>query len=331
MDLNQIIATERVRWRRAFFVFASLLTAISALYLALGELTIFPFWQLSYIEQQLLVQLRMPRLVSALTIGASLAVAGAILQTLLANPLAEPGIIGISGGSSLGMVVVMFGLPWFATPLGFMVGAFLGALLFTLLLVFVASKLKLNTSRLLLVGVALGILSSAVVTWAFYFSDDMNLRQLLYWLMGNLAGNQWYQLFIVVLVLPVLVWLTSQASNLDKLMLGESHAKQLGLDITKMRRLMIICAALLVGSSVALGGVIGFVGLIVPHLIRLKFGYDHRYLLPLSAMAGAGLVALADLVARMSLSSGELPVGVVTTTIGAPIFIWMLVKNHDYR
>ncbi|MDN2481063.1 vitamin B12 ABC transporter permease BtuC [Vibrio agarivorans] len=331
MDLNQIIATERVRWRRAFFIFASLLTAISAFYLALGELTIFPFWQLSDIEQQLLLQLRMPRLVSALTIGASLAVAGAILQTLLANPLAEPGIIGISGGSSLGMVVVMFGLPWFATPLGFMVGAFLGALLFTLLLVFVASKLKLNTSRLLLVGVALGILSSAVVTWAFYFSDDMNLRQLLYWLMGNLAGNQWYQLFIVVLVLPVLVWLTSQASNLDKLMLGESHAKQLGLDITKMRRLMIICAALLVGSSVALGGVIGFVGLIVPHLIRLKFGYDHRYLLPLSAMAGAGLVALADLVARMSLSSGELPVGVVTTTIGAPIFIWMLVKNHDYR
>ncbi|WP_264877434.1 vitamin B12 ABC transporter permease BtuC [Vibrio agarivorans] len=331
MDLNQIIATERVRWRRAFFIFASLLTAISAFYLALGELTIFPFWQLSDIEQQLLLQLRMPRLVSALTIGASLAVAGAILQTLLANPLAEPGIIGISGGSSLGMVVVMFGLPWFATPLGFMIGAFLGALLFTLLLVFVASKLKLNTSRLLLVGVALGILSSAVVTWAFYFSDDMNLRQLLYWLMGNLAGNQWYQLFIVILVLPVLVWLTSQASNLDKLMLGESHAKQLGLDITKMRRLMIICAALLVGSSVALGGVIGFVGLIVPHLIRLKFGYDHRYLLPLSAMAGAGLVALADLVARMSLSSGELPVGVVTTTIGAPIFIWMLVKNHDYR
>ncbi|MGR5118229.1 vitamin B12 ABC transporter permease BtuC [Vibrio astriarenae] len=331
MDLNQIIATERVRWRRAFFIFASLLTAISAFYLALGELTIFPFWQLSDIEQQLLLQLRMPRLVSALTIGASLAVAGAILQTLLANPLAEPGIIGISGGSSLGMVVVMFGLPWFATPLGFMVGAFLGALLFTLLLVFVASKLKLNTSRLLLVGVALGILSSAVVTWAFYFSDDMNLRQLLYWLMGNLAGNQWYQLFIVLLVLPVLVWLTSQASNLDKLMLGESHAKQLGLDITKIRRLMIICAALLVGSSVALGGVIGFVGLIVPHLIRLKFGYDHRYLLPLSAMAGAGLVALADLVARMSLSSGELPVGVVTTTIGAPIFIWMLVKNHDYR
>ncbi|CAM4405864.1 vitamin B12 ABC transporter permease BtuC [Vibrio agarivorans] len=331
MDLNQIIATERVRWRRAFFIFASLLTVISAFYLALGELTIFPFWQLSDIEQQLLLQLRMPRLVSALTIGASLAVAGAILQTLLANPLAEPGIIGISGGSSLGMVVVMFGLPWFATPLGFMVGAFLGALLFTLLLVFVASKLKLNTSRLLLVGVALGILSSAVVTWAFYFSDDMNLRQLLYWLMGNLAGNQWYQLFVVILVLPVLVWLTSQASNLDKLMLGESHAKQLGLDITKMRRLMIICAALLVGSSVALGGVIGFVGLIVPHLIRLKFGYDHRYLLPLSAMAGAGLVALADLVARMSLSSGELPVGVVTTTIGAPIFIWMLVKNHDYR
>ncbi|QIA63378.1 vitamin B12 ABC transporter permease BtuC [Vibrio astriarenae] len=331
MNLDHIIAKERVRWRRAFFIFTSLLTTISAFYLALGELTIFPFWELSEIEQQLLLQLRMPRLISAITIGASLAVAGAVLQTLLANPLAEPGIIGISGGASLGMVVVLFGLPWLASPLGFMVGAFLGALAFTLLLVFVATRLKLNTSRLLLVGVALGILSSAVVTWAFYFSDDMSLRQLLYWLMGNLAGNQWYQLSIVGLVVPILLWVVTQASNLDKLMLGESHAKQLGVDILKLRWVMIVCAALLVGSSVALGGVIGFIGLVVPHLIRLWFGYDHRYLLPLSAMAGASLVVFADLIARLALSSGELPVGVVTTTIGAPIFIWMLVKNHDYR
>ncbi|GAL09908.1 vitamin B12 ABC transporter permease component BtuC [Vibrio astriarenae] len=246
-----------------FFIFTSLLTTISVFYLALGELTIFPFWELSEIEQQLLLQLRMPRLISAITIGASLAVAGAVLQTLLANPLAEPGIIGISGGASLGMVVVLFGLPWLASPLGFMVGAFLGALAFTLLLVFVATRLKLNTSRLLLVGVALGILSSAVVTWAFYFSDDMSLRQLLYWLMGNLAGNQWYQLSIVGLVVPILLWVATQSSNLDKLMLGESHAKQLGVDIVTLRWVMIVCAALLVGSSVALGGVIGFIGLVV--------------------------------------------------------------------
>ncbi|MDR9828921.1 vitamin B12 ABC transporter permease BtuC [Vibrio sp. FNV 38] len=331
MDLHRILETERVRWRRAFFVFTTLLILVSSFYLALGELTIFPFWQLSNIEQQLLLQLRMPRLVSAVTIGASLAVAGAILQTLLANPLAEPGIIGISGGSSLGMVVVMFWLPWLATPIGFMAGAFIGALLFTFLLVFIAARLKLNTSRLLLVGVALGILSSAVVTWAFYFSDDLNLRQLLYWLMGNLAGNQWYQLSIIGLVIPVLAWLFFQAESLDKLMLGESHAKQLGLDINKTRRLMIVCSALLVGSAVALGGVIGFIGLVVPHLIRLWFGYDHKYVLPLSALAGASLVVFADLVARLALSSGELPVGVVTTTIGAPIFIWMLVRNHDYR
>ncbi|MGL6261765.1 vitamin B12 ABC transporter permease BtuC [Vibrio sp. WXL103] len=331
MELESILACERARWRRAFFVFAALLIVVSALYLALGELTIFPFWSMSDIEQQLLIQLRLPRLLSALMIGASLAVAGAVLQTLLANPLAEPGIIGISGGASLAMVVVLFGVPWAATTFGLMVAAFVGALSFTALLVFIARRLNLNTPRLLLVGVALGIMSSALVTWAFYFSDDMNLRQLLYWLMGNLAGNQWYQLGLVLVVLPTLTWIGLQSAKLDKLMLGESHARQLGLNLDALRMTMIIAASLLVGSAVALGGIIGFVGLVVPHLIRLWFGYDHRYLVPMSAMAGASLVALADLIARLALSSGELPVGVVTTTLGAPVFIWMLIRNHDYR
>lgn len=331
MELESILACERARWRRAFFIFAALLIAVSALNLALGELIIFPFWSMSDIEQQLLIQLRLPRLLSALMIGASLAVAGAVLQTLLANPLAEPGIIGISGGASLAMVVVLIGVPWAATTLGLMVAAFVGALSFTALLVFIARRLNLNTPRLLLVGVALGIMSSALVTWAFYFSDDMNLRQLLYWLMGNLAGNQWYQLSLVLVFLPTLTWIGLQSSKLDKLMLGESHARQLGLNLDALRMTMIIAASLLVGSAVALGGIIGFVGLVVPHLIRLWFGYDHRYLIPMSAMAGASLVALADLIARLALSSGELPVGVVTTTLGAPVFIWMLIRNHDYR
>ena len=192
-----------------------------------------------------------------------------------------------------------------------------------------ARKLRLTTARLLLVGVALGILSGAVVTWAFYFSDDLGLRQLMYWLMGSVAGVSWYQHLLSLVAVPVVIWLVLQGGGLDKLMLGEGHAKQLGIDIHRVRWRLILAIALLVGASVALGGVIGFVGLVVPHLLRLTLGSENRLLLPLSALCGALLLVSADLIARLALGSGELPLGVVTTTLGAPIFIWMLVRNHD--
>lgn len=328
MDFSQLIQHKQRRWQRAAVVMLLLLLVASLSYVMVGELFISPFEPMSPLEQKLLLDLRLPRLFAAIVIGAALAVSGATLQVLLGNVLAEPGVIGISGGASVAMVVVLFFFPESASPELFMISAVIGSLLFTLLLVSIAKAMRLTTTRLLLVGVALGILSGAVVTWAFYFSDDLSLRQLMYWLMGSIGGASWYQHTLSLVTVPVIIWLMLQGKTLDKLMLGETHAKQLGVDVARLRWQLILAVSVLVGAAVALGGVIGFVGLVVPHLLRLALGTENRMLLPLSAISGALLLVFADTIARLALNSAELPLGVVTTSLGAPIFIWMLIKNH---
>lgn len=331
MEFSQLIYRKQRRWN--LFAIAAIVSLLlfSLLYLMVGEVFISPFSEVTPLMEQLVLQLRLPRLLTAIAIGAALAVSGAVLQVLLGNVLAEPGVLGISGGASVMMVLVLFFIPVFATPVGFMLAAVVGALLFTLLLVSFAQVARLTTTRLLLVGVALGILSGAVVTWAFYFSDDLSLRQLMYWLMGSVGGASWYHHILTLMLLPVLIWLCFKGQVLDKLMMGETHAKQLGIDVEAVRWKLILAVSVLVGGAVALGGVIGFVGLVVPHLLRLSLGSENRCLLPMSALSGAALLVFADIIARTSLDSAELPLGVVTTSIGAPIFIWMLVKNHDSR
>lgn len=328
MDFSQLLQHKQRRWQRAAVIMLLLLLIASLSYVMVGELLILPFDPMSPLEQKLLLELRLPRLLAAIVIGAALAVSGATLQVLLGNVLAEPGVIGISGGASVAMVVVLFFFPAAASPEVFMVSAIAGSLLFTLLLVSIAKAMRLTTTRLLLVGVALGILSGAVVTWAFYFSDDLSLRQLMYWLMGSIGGASWYQHTLSLVAVPVIIWLMLQGRTLDKLMLGEIHAKQLGVDVARLRWQLILAVSILVGAAVALGGVIGFVGLVVPHLLRLALGTENRMLLPLSAVSGALLLVFADTIARLALDSAELPLGVVTTSIGAPVFIWMLIKNH---
>ncbi|MGF1694156.1 vitamin B12 ABC transporter permease BtuC [Vibrio lamellibrachiae] len=329
MQFNQLLLQKHRRWMRYSLILSLLLCISSSIYLIIGELTISPFGSLSSLEYQLLYQLRLPRLIAAMAIGASLAVSGAVLQVLLGNVLAEPGVLGISGGASVAMVIVLFFFPLAASAHVFMLAAVAGAMVFTLILVSMAKAMRLTTARLLLVGVALGILASAAVTWAFYFSDDLSLRQLMYWLMGSIGGTSWYQHTVTLVILPVLLWLCIQGNVLDKLMMGEAHAKQLGVNVDSVRWKLIFAVSILVGGAVAIGGVIGFVGLVVPHLLRLAFGTENKYLIPVAALSGALLVVVADLIARLALDSAELPLGVVTTTLGAPIFIWMLVKNHD--
>ncbi|CZF78942.1 Vitamin B12 import system permease protein BtuC [Grimontia celer] len=275
----------------------------------------------------MLIELRVPRVIAAIVIGASLAVSGGVLQVLLGNPLAEPGVLGISGGASLALVVVMFLFPALATPYGLMSAAMAGALVFTAILVMLARRRAMSTARLLLIGVALGILSGAIVTWAFYFSSDLNLRQLMYWLMGSLSGVHWAQLTLTIIVVPALAWLCFQGKKLDLMMLGEMQAKQLGLDTDSLRWRLILLVSLLVGASVAMAGVIGFVGLVVPHFLRLWLGTENKFLLPLSAVSGAALMLVADTIGRMAIAEAELPVGAVTTSIGAPLFIWMLMRR----
>lgn len=328
MLLNELMARRQARWRAGFIVAGIILLIATFLSLSVGEIFIWPWSPASSLEEQLLIQLRMPRFFAALAIGASLAASGAVLQVLLGNPLAEPGVLGISGGASLALVVVLFFLPFAPSPLLMMAAAMIGALCFTLVLVGLSRRRKVSTARLLLIGVALGILSGAVVTWAFYFSDDLNLRMLMYWLMGSVAGVSWPQLILLVVVSPVLIWLCLQGKKLDLLMLGEHQAKQLGLNVDAFRWRLILIVSLLVGASVALGGVIGFIGLVIPHLLRLTFGTENRFLLPLSAICGALLLALADTLSRIILPAAELPVGVVITSIGAPVFIWMLLRSQ---
>ncbi|WP_059120919.1 vitamin B12 ABC transporter permease BtuC [Vibrio sp. MEBiC08052] len=331
MNFTQLLFEKRKRWYRAMITMSALLLVSSAVYVFAGEVFIAPWREMTGFEQQLILDLRLPRLIAAMVIGACLAVSGATLQVLLGNVLAEPGIIGVSGGASVAMVIILFFFPFAATPLVFMFGAIVGAMVFTAILVGIARSMKLTTIRLLLVGVALGILTRSVVTWAFYFSTDLSLRQLMYWLMGSIGGIDWSYHLLSLLILPVLIWLIGQGRVLDRLMMGEMHAKQLGIDVHRVRWKLVVAVAVLVGASVALGGIIGFVGLVVPHLLRLAFGTENRYLLPLSAIAGALLLVFADLISRTALDAAELPLGVVTTTVGAPVFIWMLLKSHDSR
>ncbi|WP_305370419.1 vitamin B12 ABC transporter permease BtuC [Photobacterium leiognathi] len=328
MSLNALLIHQRSRWRMSFWLLSLSLVVVCFYSLSVGELWIKPWAPDGALEQQLLFQLRLPRLLAAFAVGAALASSGAVLQVLLGNPLAEPGVLGISGGASLALVCVLFFFPFTPSPMLAMIAAMVGALVFTLILVGLSRRRSVSMTRLLLIGVALGILSSAVITWAFYFSDDLSMRQLMYWLMGSLGGVSWQQLSLLLFIVPVLIVLCCQGKKLDILMLGELHARQLGLNVASLRWKLILMVSLLVGSSVALAGVIGFIGLVVPHLIRLILGTENRYLLPLSAIAGGLLLVFADTLSRILLPSADLPVGVVTTSLGAPVFIWMLMRSQ---
>ena len=328
MLLNELLYRQQRRWRTCLIVSSLLLVAICVFAVAVGEIWILPWAPNGALEQQLLLQLRIPRVLAALIVGAALASSGAVLQVLLGNPLAEPGVLGISGGASLAVVLLLFFVPITPTPFITMIAAMAGALLFTLILVGFSRRQKVSMARLLLIGVALGILSGAVVTWVFYFSDDLSMRQLMYWLMGSVGGVSWEQLSLLFVIVPVLIVLCMQGKSLDVMMLGDVAARQLGVDVRRIRWLLILMISLLVGCSVALAGVIGFVGLVVPHLLRLQFGTENRYLLPLSAICGGILLVLADTLSRVLLADADLPIGVVTTSLGAPVFIWMLMRSQ---
>ena len=270
-------------------------------------------------------QIRLPRTLAVLLVGAALAISGAVMQALFENPLAEPGLLGVSNGAGVGLIAaVLLGqgqLPNWALGLC----AIAGALIITLILLRFARR-HLSTSRLLLAGVALGIICSALMTWAIYFSTSVDLRQLMYWMMGGFGGVDWRQSWLMLALIPVLLWICCQSRPMNMLALGEISARQLGLPLWFWRNVLVAATGWMVGVSVALAGAIGFIGLEIPHIIRLCGLTDHRVLLPGCALAGASALLLADIVARLALAAAELPIGVVTATLGAPVFIWLLLK-----
>lgn len=270
-------------------------------------------------------QIRLPRTLAVLLVGAALAISGAVMQALFENPLAEPGLLGVSNGAGVGLIAaVLLGQGQFPNwALGLC--AIAGALIITLILLRFARR-HLSTSRLLLAGVALGIICSALMTWAIYFSTSVDLRQLMYWMMGGFGGVDWRQSWLMLALIPVLLWICCQSRPMNMLALGEISARQLGLPLWFWRNVLVAATGWMVGVSVALAGAIGFIGLVIPHILRLCGLTDHRVLLPGCALAGASALLLADVVARLALAAAELPIGVVTATLGAPVFIWLLLK-----
>lgn len=331
--LHGLFGTQQRRYRRWLLSLAVVLMAAVILSLQSGAVGVGldVLWRpVSALEQQVFWQLRLPRTLLAVLVGASLALCGAVLQVLLHNPLAEPGLIGISSGASLAAVLTLSLAGWLGWHLphwGVSLAAFVGALVVTLLLMLL-SRRRLGQGALLLFGVAVGIFANAILTWLLYLADDASLRTFLFWMMGSLGYGQRLPWGWWLPALFALLWLVRQGRRLDLLALGEQQARLQGLNAHQLRPRLVLAVCLLTAFSVAMAGVIGFVGLLVPHLLRLLAGGRQRFLLPASALAGAALLVLADVLARQTLVSGELPIGAVTATLGAPVFVWLLVKRH---
>ncbi|WP_343644700.1 vitamin B12 ABC transporter permease BtuC [Enterobacter sp.] len=311
--------------RRRLLVLLLLLLSATAISLCAGDRWLGPERWFGPDGRLFVWQIRLPRTLAVILVGAALALCGTIMQALFENPLAEPGLLGVSNGAGVGLIAaVMLGGGELSTW-GISLSAILGALLITLVLLRFARR-HLSTSRLLLAGVALGIICSALMTWAVYFSTSFDLRQLMYWMMGGFGGVDWKQGWLMALLIPVMLWAAFQAQPLNVLALGETSARQLGMSLGLWRNVLVIAIGWMVGVSVALAGAIGFIGLVIPHMLRLSGITDHRTLLPASAAAGAATLLVADIIARLALTAAELPIGVVTATLGAPVFIWLLLK-----
>ncbi|HBL7502712.1 TPA: vitamin B12 ABC transporter permease BtuC [Escherichia coli] len=313
---------QNIRWLLCLSVLMLLALLLS---LCAGEQWISPGDWFTPRGELFVWQIRLPRTLAVLLVGAALAISGAVMQALFENPLAEPGLLGVSNGAGVGLIAaVLLGqgqLPNWALGLC----AIAGALIITLILLRFARR-HLSTSRLLLAGVALGIICSALMTWAIYFSTSVDLRQLMYWMMGGFGGVDWRQSWLMLALIPVLLWICCQSRPMNMLALGEISARQLGLPLWFWRNVLVAATGWMVGVCVALAGAIGFIGLVIPHILRLCGLTDHRVLLPGCALAGASALLLADIVARLALAAAELPIGVVTATLGAPVFIWLLLK-----
>ena len=285
--------------------------------------------------QSIIMDIRLPRIILALLVGSVLAILGAVMQGLFRDPLADPSLIGVSGGASVGasIVIVTAGGAMLSPLAGLSMvalGAFIGGVITTLVVYRVATSiLGTSVTTMLLAGIAIGAIAGAFNSLLSYFSDNQMLRQISVWQMGNLGEANWQKASLMAAVsLIIFSLLPSHAKSLNAFLLGESEARHLGIDVQRIKRQLIFLTALGVGVSVALAGLIGFVGLVIPHMVRLLIGPDHRALLPASALAGASLLLIADSIARVVVLPAELPTGILTALLGAPFFVMLLLKQR---
>lgn len=301
----------------------SIATAICLLFgLAIGEQWINPFTASDTLERTILWELRFPRLLTAFAVGGLLALAGAWFQVLLGNPLAEPYVLGVAGSASAGAVAGLMFMPesaW-AMSAGAFVGAWIG-------IVFVMFFSHLGANRMLLAGVVLAAFWSAVLALLLALLPEQGLFRAFSWMMGDLSHSD------LPVPLLLLAWIIALACglilsrSLDKLLLGERHAEALGVDVKQLRQRLLLLASAVTALAVTAAGTIGFVGLVIPHLMRLLFGSLHSAVLPASAIGGGLLLLLADSAARTVIAPAELPVGILTAIIGVPVFLFLLLRR----
>ncbi len=292
---------------------------------------------LSTQERVILEAVRLPRTALGVLVGAGLAVSGAMMQGLFRNPLADPGIVGVTSGAGLAAVAAIVLGNTMLAPVAMVLGnqflplmAFFGGLFNTCLLYVIATRDgRTSTTALILCGIAIGALTAAVMGLLIVMADDRQLRDITFWSLGSLGGATYGRVIsILPFVAVVLVIMPFVAKGLDALILGDAAAFHMGIPVQRLKKVVIVAVAAACGSTVAVAGSIGFVGIVVPHLLRLTMGPSHRFLLPGSALGGGALLLVADSVARTVAAPAELPIGVITALFGAPVFLFLLLGKN---
>lgn len=295
-------------------------------------------WSFAWAEEWVLVEgIRAPRTLGALLAGALLGLAGALAQGLFRNPLADPGLVGVSAGAGLGAVsIIVLGTTMLAPLTAFLgiyalqIASFLGGLATTFILYRVATRSgQTAIATMLLAGIAIAALAGAITGVLVYVATDSQLRDLTFWGLGSLSGANWTKIAASGPIITIsLIAAAFLSKGLNALTLGEATAAHLGVPVQRFKLLTILAVAGATGASVAVSGGIGFVGIVVPHLLRLVIGPDHRYLLPATALLGASFLLLADAVSRLIVAPAELPIGIITAAFGGPFFLWILLRKR---
>lgn len=288
-------------------------------------------------EAVVLWDIRAPRLILGICVGAALAVSGAVMQGLFRNPLADPGLVGVGAGAGLGAITAIVLGGMLPASLAALTGtylvpiaAFLGAWFSTLVLYRVATRGgRTSVATMLLAGIALGALAGAASGLLVYVADDSQLRDLTFWGLGSLAGGSWAKVAVAgPLIVIAIVVACTLGRGLNGLAMGEATAHHIGIPVQRMKNVAILTVAAAMGAAVAVSGGIGFIGIVVPHLLRLWSSPDHRTLLVNAALLGASMLLVADMISRVVIAPAELPIGIITAVLGAPVFLWILLRKR---
>ena len=337
MVLNKFLLPRQKYFLVSFLIF--LLTSI-VLGVSIGSFDIsiknILQFNVDSLSKTILLTIRMPRVVLAAFVGASLAISGACLQGLFRNPLADPGLIGVSAGAALGAAFSIVFSSYFTSfnlfgPYLIPFSAIIGSATVIIILFFITRGFGYDgVTYMLLAGIAVNAIAGVGIGMLTYISDDSQLRSLTFWTMGSFGGVTWPLILpAMVVILFAIIWIIGLSRKLDLIQLGDIEASRLGINIKKVRFGVIISSAVVVGISVALSGMIGFVGLIVPHLVRILGGVNHSFVLIGSALFGSILMVISDMLCRIIISPAELPVGLITSALGSPFFLWLIFNMRS--